>query len=631
MEVYVRARDERASADIADAELLAQLRAGESDAYAELWRRHSRSALRVARRLNPDRAEDLVSESFLAVYHQVTVTGNGPETAFRPYLFATIRNTAIRWGREANLVESDPDVDEIDFEDGLSVLEDEARATEVLEAFEALPERWQRVLWLTEVEEAKRADIASEFGIKPNAVSALYRRARTGLREQWLLTQIPADLRDSPEHIARMLPGIIVKRTSASTIPDVTTHLRDCAECATLESELRNTVKRMHRNALSVAGLAAIGLTLPATQAAPLIGVGVGAGSASVGASSGGIAAIAASVTVIAVGGAITSAALLSPAPANEAPIETRPETSHDVTGTTEIETTAEQVPAELDEPVPPAPTDPPLLGRGNDNQDVQSYFFGTDAEPNDFYVRPLPPEPAPPGSIPPPTAEPIAALHPGITTSPEITDYLAPVLTGTTTPGAQVAIKLIRPSLAPVPVLLLPQFNVQADDAGNWSFDLRALSPETVGDYTYQVWAFTDTETSAVETGGFSLLAPEVTGFESLAFGSTLPILEASSTGIVFEARGPASGTVCLSSVYSGQSVELPLDDTGSTVKRIRFLTGGTYLLNFRVCADSHRGPSNYVFVDVDDPDLPIFGPWGPDPSETVFELMEPDAPVVH
>ncbi|MBL5972767.1 MAG: sigma-70 family RNA polymerase sigma factor [Candidatus Leucobacter sulfamidivorax] len=243
-----------------DAELLTLLRGGEADAYTELWRRHIQPALRFAGRLAPGRADDLASESFLAVYHQITVAGNGPESAFRAYLFTTMRNIAMRWRKETDLVETDPDLDSIELEDGLSALIDRNRSAEMLAAFQALPERWQRVLWLTEVEDVPRPEIAAEFGIKPNAVSVLYRRARTGLRLQWLAQQIPPALRESSEHVARLLPQLVVEGGS----PDrrIAEHLRECGTCANLDRELRSSARGMQRTTLGALGFAALGVAL---------------------------------------------------------------------------------------------------------------------------------------------------------------------------------------------------------------------------------------------------------------------------------------------------------------------------------------------------------------------------------
>ena len=65
-------------------------------------------------------------------------------------------------------------------------------------------------------------------------------------------------------------------------------------------------------------------------------------------------------------------------------------------------------------------------------------------------------------------------------------------------------------------------------------------------------------------------------------------------------------------------------LDANGSSVKRLRLLSGGTYFFSLRACAGDYRGPAFEQFVDVNDPDAPIFGPFGPDPSDTIFELTD-------
>ena len=62
-------------AQTTDAELLSRLRDGDANAYIELWRRHVKAALRVAHHVAPGQAEDLVAESFTAVFNQITRMG----------------------------------------------------------------------------------------------------------------------------------------------------------------------------------------------------------------------------------------------------------------------------------------------------------------------------------------------------------------------------------------------------------------------------------------------------------------------------------------------------------------------------------------------------------------------------
>ena len=57
-----------ADATASDEALITRLRGGDNTAYTALWVKHVDAALRVARRVTPGHAEDLVSEGFIALY-----------------------------------------------------------------------------------------------------------------------------------------------------------------------------------------------------------------------------------------------------------------------------------------------------------------------------------------------------------------------------------------------------------------------------------------------------------------------------------------------------------------------------------------------------------------------------------
>jgi RNA polymerase sigma factor (sigma-70 family) len=161
--------------------LIDRVRRGDTSAFAALWERHVASARTAARaispRLDPD---DLVSETFAAILSALR-SGRGPRGPFRPYMFTAIRNTAASWGgrpRDVQLEEiedvADPGAEDIG--DAF------ARRTLVIDALRTLPPRWQSLLWSLEVEGMKPREVATVMGVSPNAVSALRRRARAGLR-----------------------------------------------------------------------------------------------------------------------------------------------------------------------------------------------------------------------------------------------------------------------------------------------------------------------------------------------------------------------------------------------------------------------------------------------------------------
>lgn len=139
-----------------DAQLIANLRDGDVEAYEELWLRHIGPALRMARRLAPHHAEDLAAEAFTTVLHQITVAGGGPDQSFRAYLFTVMRNLAIRWNKESRLSLPLGEADDPVADDSHQRVADDEDAQIVLRAFRSLPHRWQQVLWLAEVDEEPR-------------------------------------------------------------------------------------------------------------------------------------------------------------------------------------------------------------------------------------------------------------------------------------------------------------------------------------------------------------------------------------------------------------------------------------------------------------------------------------------
>ena len=221
-----------------DTELVDRTRGGDAAAYAELWSRHYRAGLAVARSFtgtfDPD---DLVSEAFTKIFTAIS-RGGGPTAGFRPYLFTAIRNTASSWGRASREIpveyaESIPDV-RFTEETQLSALNGSLAA----QAFRTLPSQWQEVLWYTEVEGMPPRDVAPLMGMSPNAVAALAYRAREGLRASWIqvhLASLPAesDCRWTIEHLGSSFR----KRLTKPNQRRVDAHLETCPTCPIVADE----------------------------------------------------------------------------------------------------------------------------------------------------------------------------------------------------------------------------------------------------------------------------------------------------------------------------------------------------------------------------------------------------------
>ena len=225
--------------DPSDAELISAVRGGDVDAYGELFTRHVGSARRLARQLvsGPD-VDDLVSEAFAKTL-VVLQRGGGPDLAFRAYLLTAVRRLHVDRIRATSRLHHTDDLTPFDpgvpFRD--TAVEGFENAT-AARAFASLPERWQLVLWHTEVEGQKPAEIAPLLGLSANSVSALAYRAREGLRQAFLSMHaqdtVDASCAWAQEHLGSYVRGGLSRRDSTR----VEAHLEECRRCAAVYLEL---------------------------------------------------------------------------------------------------------------------------------------------------------------------------------------------------------------------------------------------------------------------------------------------------------------------------------------------------------------------------------------------------------
>ncbi|WP_282690804.1 sigma-70 family RNA polymerase sigma factor, partial [Streptomyces sp. CC216C] len=239
-----------------DARLIEDMRAGDDQAYEELFRRHSGAVLRYARSCCRDAhtADDLTAEVFARTLQAVR-GGKGPTEAVRAYLMTAVRHVAAAWTKSAkreHLVDdfavfaaqatrsaeiSDDDTLEL----GADVLAmHEAEQSMAMQAFRSLPERWQAVLWHTTVEEESPSEIAPLFGLTANATAVLASRAREGLKQAYLQAHVSQALTtggDCAQYADRL--GAHARgglRTRAER--GLRKHLDECARCRVAAGEL---------------------------------------------------------------------------------------------------------------------------------------------------------------------------------------------------------------------------------------------------------------------------------------------------------------------------------------------------------------------------------------------------------
>jgi RNA polymerase sigma factor (sigma-70 family) len=415
-----------------DAGLIARMRAGDDTAYEELYRRHADAVRRYARTCCRDShtADDLTAEVFARMLQAVR-GGSGPEHAVRAYLLTTVRRVAANWTKTARREQLVDDFavfaaqavrgSEVSDDDTLDLGADvramhEAEQSMAMRAFRSLPERWQAVLWHTEVEDESPSEVATLFGLDANGTRVLASRAREGLRQAYLQAHVSTTL-TMDEECARYADrlGAYARgglRTRAER--GLRKHLEECAKCRLAAGQ----IKEVAGGIPAVVPVAVIGWFGAAgyAKAVALIAGGAGAGAAgaagaaaaagggSGGASAGGGAALAEGIGapvkagiaagVVAVAAAAVALALVG----NDSPAR-RPEAGRPAASpAVEAPLPSQAPPRRSPAPNPPAvahapaPTPPPEPG----------------PKPT-----PVPAPKAPPAPSPPPTPTPSPAPAP--------------------------------------------------------------------------------------------------------------------------------------------------------------------------------------------------------------------------
>jgi RNA polymerase sigma factor (sigma-70 family) len=232
-----------------DTDLLAAVRAGDTDAYGTLYQRHSAATRQLAHALarDPSDADDLVAETFAKVFATLRA-GRGPLVAFRAYLHTTLRHVCYHRARRDRRLEFTDDLTRYDegepFRDPAL---DRLERTYAARAFRQLPERWRNILWLTEVEGASPAEIAPRLGLTPNAVAVLAHRAREGLRRLYLQQHVAVadhpECRWTGDRMGRHVHGRLAARDASR----LHAHLAWCAGCRSRLAEISEVDGVRHR------------------------------------------------------------------------------------------------------------------------------------------------------------------------------------------------------------------------------------------------------------------------------------------------------------------------------------------------------------------------------------------------
>jgi RNA polymerase sigma factor (sigma-70 family) len=245
-----------------DRDLLARVRDGDDSAYGELFSRHADAVRRFSLRHVREAAEadDLTAEAFFRMLQAIR-RGSGPTDHVRTYLLTVARRVAWEWnGRRRDVPVEDEELSRR----AEPVADNAARRAEhslITRAFTSLPERWRAVLWRVEVEGERPATVAPHFGLSPNAMSALARRAREGLRAAYLQAHLADDIgRSSCASVRAKLGTYTAGGVQGVESRRIDAHLQSCASCTTLYAELNEVCSTLRAHAALLVMPASLGV-----------------------------------------------------------------------------------------------------------------------------------------------------------------------------------------------------------------------------------------------------------------------------------------------------------------------------------------------------------------------------------
>jgi RNA polymerase sigma factor (sigma-70 family) len=164
-----------------DERLVDLVRAGSDPAFEAIVERYRRALMRyVSRLLPPERAEDVVQQSFVKAYE--AMHRDEAELNLRPWLYRIAHNGALNALRDRSLAHAELDqrIDGVERPD--QAFERSVGLRELVVAVQALPERQRSAILLRELEGRSYEEIAAALGVTDGAVRQLLNRARNALR-----------------------------------------------------------------------------------------------------------------------------------------------------------------------------------------------------------------------------------------------------------------------------------------------------------------------------------------------------------------------------------------------------------------------------------------------------------------
>lgn len=207
--------------------------------------------------LDPHDADDVVAEAFSTLW-SMSDERFASIANLRSYLFVVARHAAYRRFQAQRKVTLLPHED---LDEGI-VMGDEVVAAQSAQlsrqAYSALPEAQQRLLWSTLIERRSSRAIADELGTSISNVTTQAQRARLALRQAYLLQFLDLTSRTctfDPETLARNVLATASRRQQR-TFRD---HLLSCEECRRVVAQAAEEMQSSTIHGITFLGALALG------------------------------------------------------------------------------------------------------------------------------------------------------------------------------------------------------------------------------------------------------------------------------------------------------------------------------------------------------------------------------------
>lgn len=174
--------------DLSDKRLLDQLRAGDEQAFAEIFERFWPLLLRNALRFtgDPDEANDVVQDVLATLWEKRSALEI--HNSLAGYLYTATRNRMLMTIRHSKRWEQYQQILKASWEEGLSLIDEEMAAKELAQRFEEelsqLPPQMREAFTLSRIHELSYQEIAVKMDLTDNTVKHHISRALKKLRSK---------------------------------------------------------------------------------------------------------------------------------------------------------------------------------------------------------------------------------------------------------------------------------------------------------------------------------------------------------------------------------------------------------------------------------------------------------------